>query len=69
MRGSRLQLRKLLHLKYELVRTKQLPAVCVGRHVRMKASEVERFIASHDSIKRLDNVVSQRLDRPTKPMG
>jgi excisionase family DNA binding protein len=53
---------------YELVRTKQLPAVRVGRHVRVKVSEVERFIACHDTIERLDNVLSQRLDRRTEPM-
>jgi len=51
-----------------LVRTKQLPAVRVGRHVRVKVSEVERFIACHDTIERLDNVLSQRLDRRTEPM-
>jgi len=53
---------------YELVRTKQLSAVRVGRHVRVKVSEVGRFIACHDTIERLDNVLSQRLDRRTEPM-
>jgi len=54
---------------YELARTKQIPVMRVGRYVRVKASEVERFIASHDSIKRIDNLLSQRLDRQTKAMG
>lgn len=46
---------------YELVRSRQLPAVKVGKYVRIKASDVGQFIKHHREAGPIDRPVSSML--------
>jgi excisionase family DNA binding protein len=43
---------------YELIRSKAIPAMRSGRHFRIRAAEIEKFMREHDTVRGIENRIS-----------